>query len=377
MLRAVFWASAGAIAWTHAGYPAAAAVLARLRPRPVRKGDVTPSVSLVVAAHNEERVIAERIENLLALDYPPELLEIVIASDASTDRTDSIVEEFAARGDDAPRVRLLRCPRGGKVAAQHLAVRETTGEVVAFSDANSTWDPEALRLLVRNFADRDVGYVCGRVRLERPGGGNREGAYWRYELWLREKESLIGSITGGNGGIYAVRREDYVEDDPRYGHDLGFPYLMVQRGRRAVYEPAAVAVERPATELRDEFERKVRMLTQCWGHVLTGRMLRPTDPLYAAELVSHRLLRYATGLLHLAALGSAAAIADRAPVYRVALAAQLSGLSMVAAGKLRAPVPGASLAYYYFLVTEATLVGLVSYLRTGTPVVWDKAKGTR
>jgi glycosyltransferase involved in cell wall biosynthesis len=370
----VFWASVGAVAWTHAGYPAAAGLLARLRPRPVRKSDVTPPVSLVVAAHDEEDVIARRVENLLALDYPAELLEIVVASDGSTDRTDAIVEEIARR---EPRVRLLRCPRGGKVAAQNRAVRETRREIVAFSDANSIWAEDALRLLVRGFADPDVAYVCGRVRLERPDGTNREGVYWRYELWLREQESLAGSITGGNGAIYAVRRTDYVEDDPRYGHDLGFPYLMVQRGRRAVYEPAAVSTEKPSADLEDEFERKVRMLTQCWGHVLSGRMLRRTDPLYMVALVSHRLFRYTSGLLHLAALGSSALLADRAPVYRLALAAQLAGLGLVAAGKLRAPVPGAGLTYYYFLVTEATLVGLVRYLRSGPPVVWDKAEGTR
>jgi glycosyltransferase involved in cell wall biosynthesis len=374
LLRGVFWASVGAVAWTHAGYPAAARLLARLRPRPVRKDDVTPAVSLIVAAHNEEGVIARRLENLLALDYPPTLLEIVVASDGSTDRTDAIVEEIARR---EPRVRLVSCPRGGKVAAQHRAVRETSAEIVAFSDANSVWAADALRLLVRNFADPDVGYVCGRLELEQADGTNREGVYWRYELWLREQESLAGSITGGNGAVYALPREDYVEDDPRYGHDLGFPYLMVQRGRRAVYEPEAVAVEKPSSELEDEFERKVRMLTQCWGHVLSGRMLRRTDPLYMVALVSHRLLRYSTGLLHLAALGSAAALADRAPVYRLALAAQLAGLGLVAAGRLRAPVPGAGLAYYYFLVTEATLVGLVRYLRSGTPVVWHKVEGTR
>ena len=374
LLRALFWASAVSLAWTHVGYPLTAGLLARLRPRPVRKGDVTPRVSLIVAAHDEEEVIARRLENLLALDYPPELLEIVVASDGSTDRTDAIVDELG-RGE--PRVRLLRCRRRGKVAAQHLAVRETTGDVVAFSDANSTWAPDALRLLLRSVADPDVAYVCGRVQLEQPDGGNRESAYWRYELWLREQESLMGSITGGNGAIYAVRREDYVEDDPRYGHDLGFPYLMVQRGRRAVYEPEAIATEKPSAEPEDEFERKVRMLTQCWGHVLTGRMLRPTDPLYTVALVSHRLLRYSSGLLHVLLLGSSAALAGRAPVYRLALAAQLAGLGMVAAGKLRAPLPGASLAYYYFLVTEATLAGLVRYLRTGTPVVWDKVEGTR
>src|SRR5207302_233330 len=188
-------------------------------------------------------------------------LEVVVASDASTDGTDEIVEDVAA---GEPRLRLLRCPRAGKVAAQNIAVEQTSGEIVAFSDANSIWNRDALRRLVSNFADPDVAYVCGRLSLERTNGANREGVYWRYELWLREQESNLGSITAGNGAIYAVRRSDYVLEH-RFGHDLGFPYLMVQRGRRAVYDPEAVAVERPAEEPEDEFGRKVRIHARVWG----------------------------------------------------------------------------------------------------------------
>ena len=130
----------------------------------------------------------------------------------------------------------MRAPRRGKVAAQNLAVRTADGEVLAFSDANCVWAAAALRKLVRNFADPEVGYVCGQLRLEAADGTNQEGVYWRYELAVRAAESALGSVTGGNGSIYAVRRSEYVEVDPRFGHDLAFPYLMVQRGRRAVYE---------------------------------------------------------------------------------------------------------------------------------------------
>ena len=374
--KTIFWGSLGALAWTHVGYPIAAGVVARVRPRRVAKDETfEPSVSVIVAAHNEVDVIATRLENLLALDYPEDKLELVVASDASTDGTDDLVRTVAAR---EPRVRLLACERGGKVAAQHRAVRETTSDVVAFSDANSAWAPDVLRLLVASLADPEVGYVCGRLELRDATGANKEGLYWRYELWLRQQESLVHSITGGNGAVYAVRREDYVEDDPRYGHDLGFPYLMVQRGKRAVYEPAAVAVESASSEPEDEYERKVRMVAQSWGHVLTGRMLRPTSPLYLAELVSHRLLRYGSGLLHIALLASNVALVPRGgSLYRAAFAGQVAALGLVYAGKRRAKVPGAGLAYYYFLVTKATFDGLVRYLRRGTPVVWGKVDGTR
>ncbi len=199
-------------------------------------------------------------------------------------------------------MRLLRCPREGKVAAQHRSVRETESDVVAFTDANTEWKPDALRKLVRNLADPEVGYVCGQLRLESADGANLEGLYWRYEVWVREQESRASSITAGNGAIYAVRREAYVEDDPKFGHDFGFPYLMEQAGRRAVYDSEAVAVEKPASEPEDEYGRKVRMNARSWGHLLTGRMFRPTRPLYMAELVSHRVLRYSSGALHLGLL---------------------------------------------------------------------------
>jgi cellulose synthase/poly-beta-1,6-N-acetylglucosamine synthase-like glycosyltransferase len=373
--KVVFFGALGALAWTHVGYPAAMGVLARLRPRPIDRDDeTTPSVALVVSAHDEEDVIGRRVENLLALDYPPEKLAIVVASDGSTDRTHEIVEEIAAR---EPRVRLLRCPREGKVAAQHRSVRETESDVVAFTDANTEWMPDALRKLVRNLADGEVGYVTGQLRLESPDGANLEGLYWRYEVWVREQESAASSITAGNGAIYAVRREAYVEDDPKFGHDFGFPYLMEQNGLRAVYEPDAVAVEKPASEPEDEYGRKVRTIARSWGHVLTGRMFRPTRPLYLFELVSHRVLRYSSGLLHLVLLLSNLALVGRAPFYRLFLAFQLGWLALAAAGRARLRIPGAGLAYYYFVVTKATVAGLVRYLRSGTPQTWDKAKGTR
>ena len=373
-MRKIFWGSLAALAWTHVGYPAAVAAVARLAPRPVRREDLLPSVTVIVAAHDEEEVIARRVENLLELDYPADRLEIIVASDGSTDRTEAIVEEIAAR---EPRVRLLRCPREGKVAAQHRSVRETASDVLAFTDANTEWKPDALRMLVSNLADPEVGYVCGQLRLESPDGANLEGVYWRYEMWVRAQESACSSITAGNGAIYAVQRDAYVEDDPKFGHDFGFPYLMEQAGRRAVYEANAIAVEKPAAELEDEYGRKVRTIARALGHILTGRIFRRTRPLYMAELISHRVLRYSTGLLHIGLLVSNVALIGRAPFYRGFLALQLAGFGLAAAGRARLPIPGARLAYYYYVVTKATVAALIRYLRSGTPQMWDKAKGTR
>jgi cellulose synthase/poly-beta-1,6-N-acetylglucosamine synthase-like glycosyltransferase len=351
----LFWGSLAALAWTHALYPATVAVLARLRTRGVAVDvDYLPSVAVIVTAYNEEGSIERRLANLRELDYPPELLELVVTSDASTDRTEELAEAAGAR--------VIRNPRGGKVAAQDAAVRATESDVVAFTDANSTWDPQALRKLVRNLADPDVAYVCGRLRLEAADGSNQEGVYWRYELVTRESESRLGSITGGNGAIYALRRSDYVEVDPRFGHDLALPYLMVQRGRRAVYEPEALASERPTPTNESEYRRKVRMFEHAWLIVLRGRMLRGQPPGYVVALVSHRHLRYMSGLLHVILLASSLALLGHGTVYAVFLGLQL--------GVLLAALVGVGIPRYYVLITWATIVALWNYLRRGVPATW-------
>ena len=367
-VKAIFWASLGGLAWHHAGYPVAAAALKRLRGKPVRKAEIEPTVSLIVPAHDEEDVIGRRVENLLELDYPAEKLELVVASDGSTDSTHEIV-----RGYD--RVRLLEAERGGKLPTMNRAVRETESEILAFGDANATWAPDALRKLVRSFADPDVAYVCGQVRFQREDGTNKEGLYWRYEMWLRASESELGSITGGNGAIYAVRRSDYVEWP--FGHDQGFPNLMVQKGRRAVYEPEALAYEKPSKDIEDEYRRKVRMLPWSWRHLFEAGSLRGQPPLYLGQLFSHRVLRYGSGFLHLTLLGTSIALVNEGWPYQAALAAQAAWLALAAAGRLRLPVPGAGIAYYYLLMSWATIVALGRYLREGAPLMWEKAEGTR
>jgi cellulose synthase/poly-beta-1,6-N-acetylglucosamine synthase-like glycosyltransferase len=351
----LFWGSLAALAWTHALYPVTVALAARVRTRRVALDDgYLPSVAVIVTAYNEESAIERRLENLRALDYPAELLELVVTSDASTDRTEELAEAAGAR--------VIRNPRGGKVAAQDAAVRATDAEVVAFSDANATWAPDALRKLVRNLADPQVAYVCGRLRLEAADGSNKEGVYWRYELVTRDGESRLGSVTGGNGSIYALRRSEYAEVDPRFGHDLSLPYLMVQRGRRAVYEPEALAFERPTPTNESEYRRKVRMFEHAWLIVLRGRMLRGQSPGYFLALLSHRHLRYASGVLHVILLGSSIALLGDGAVYAVFLGLQL--------GLLAAALAGVGIARYYVLITWATVVALWNYLRRGVPATW-------
>ena len=355
-LAVLFWVSLAGLAWTHVLYPAFAALLARVAPRRVQKEDVEPSVAVIVAAYNEEASIARRIENLLALDYPADRLQIVVSADGDGDRTQEIALQYTG-------VQVISNPRGGKVAAQDRAVRQTDSDLVVFSDANCTWAPDALRQLVRAFADPTVAYVCGQLRILDAEGGNKEGVYWRYEMVQRGAESQLGSITGGNGSIYAVRRGDYVEVDPRFGHDLSLPYLMVQHGRRAVYEPAAHAFEKPTPSNETEYRRKVRMFEHCWLIVLRGRMFRRLGLLYGLQIVSHRLLRYGSGILHAVLLITSLALVTHGWVYDAVLAAQLALFAAAAVG--------VGIARYYVLVSLATLVALVNYLRRGVPANWE------
>ena len=371
-LGSAMWGSLALIAWTHAGYPAAAAAAAsRSRYRPRSDDAHLPTVALVIAAHDEERVIGERLDNALALDYPG--LEIVVSLDGSTDGTRAIVEGYG--------VTLIDNPRAGKVPAQNAAVRATSSDVVAFSDANSMWEPDALRRLVRRFADPEVGYVCGRLRLIEPGTGrNVEGQYWRYELWLRALESRLGSITAGNGAIYAVRRSAYVELEPGQSHDIGLPFRLRRAGLRSLYEPEAVASELSAPTTSAEWERKVRMLSRSWNDVLRGGMLDPRDqpPRYFAELISHRLLRYATGPLHVVLLLAALALATTTRSARAVVAGHALWLGL-ALGARRSPGRSrlADFAWYYLVVTAASLAGLARMASQGPQATWSAAEGTR
>jgi cellulose synthase/poly-beta-1,6-N-acetylglucosamine synthase-like glycosyltransferase len=381
-LEVVLWTALGSIVYTHLGYPLLLRMLVAARrrsaPPPEAAGATLPPVSLIVAAHDEESVIADKVENSLSLDYPDGLLELIVVSDGSTDATVRRAHEAAAaepRGEIP--VRVLELPRRGKVRAQDAAVDAASGEVLAFSDANAFWEPQALRMLIAAFADHKVGYVCGRLRYLSAGGGNEEGAYWRYETAVRLLETRLGSITAGNGAIYAVRRTAYLKLDPRTSHDLSFPFNLVKRGWRAIYEPHAVAVERPLATIEGEFRRKRRMMSHAWPAVLGGGMLDPRGygPVYVLEIYSHRALRYATPLLHVVLLGASIALAPRSTLYALILGAQLAFLLAAAIARLTGGPRAFALAYYYVLVTGSLAAGLWDWLRRGTTTTWEKAEG--
>ena len=319
-------------------------------------------------------MIAAKVANALALDWPRDRLELIVAVDGGAEPgADRTAELARAAGAD----QVLELPRGGKVRAQDAGVRAARGELLAFGDANATWEPDALERLAARFADPRVGYACGRVRfVSEAGGTNQEGAYWRYELWLRAQESALASVTAGNGAIYAVRREAYAEVDPVMGHDLSFPSLMVKRGWRAVYAPDALATEKMVPTIEGEWRRKRRMMSHAWPIVLRGGLLDPRgyDPLYALMIASHRLLRYASPALHVAIV--LAALARPGRLQRAALAAHAALLAAALAGGGSRSRP-LLLARYYVLTTASLAAGLYDHLRHGTPAGWDAPEGTR
>jgi hypothetical protein len=376
-VRALLWTSVGLIAWTQAGYGLFLAALRRLRavpPRTVSPPAEPPLVSLIVAAHREEAVIAAKVANALSLDWPRERLEVIVAVDGGGEGgADATAERARAAGAD----RVLELPRGGKVRAQDAGVRAARGELLAFSDANALWEPGALRALAAAFEDPRVGYACGRVAFVNEGGTNQEGLYWRYEMWLRSNESALASVTAGNGAIYAVRREAYIEVDPVMGHDLSFPFNMVKRGWRAVDAPLARATEKMVPSIEGEWERKRRMMSHAWPIVLRGGLLDPRGfpPLYALMVLSHRALRYATPVLHaLAALATLGLLARGRG--RLAAAAQ-AGLVAAAVAGGRVHARPLLMARYYVLTTASLAAGLWDHLRHGTPAGWDAPEGTR
>jgi glycosyltransferase involved in cell wall biosynthesis len=382
VLAVIFWAALAMIAWTQVGYALALACLARIRrpaPPPAEPTPL-PSLSLIVAAHDEEGVIAAKVRNALALDYPRELLELIVACDGCADAT-------AERAREAGADLVLELPRGGKIRAQDAAVASSRGELLAFSDANSLWEPPAARALAGAFAEERVGYACGQVRFIQGAGGregsNQEGVYWRYEMALRGWESRLSSITAGNGAIYATRRSAYIVVDPIMGHDLSLPFNMVKRGLRAVYVPEARASEKMVPSLLGEFARKRRMMSHTWPILLRGGMLSPRGytPGYAAMIISHRLLRYASPGLHLLALAANIALLTLAGgsaevLYAITLGLQVALLAAaLAAGRLH--LRPLLLARYYVLTTASPAAGLWDWLRHGTTASWEAAEGTR
>jgi cellulose synthase/poly-beta-1,6-N-acetylglucosamine synthase-like glycosyltransferase len=363
------------LVYTYAGYPALVAAWARLRPRPVRRAPIEPAVSVVVVVHNEESQIVGRLENILALDYPPERLEVLVASDGSTDATVSRAQMF---GEARLEVIEFR-PRQGKPAVLNVVVPRARGEIVILVDARQRFEREALRALVAPFADPTVGAVSGELMLAIGGPGRSEagvGFYWHYEKFIRRHESLVDSTLGATGALYAIRRQLFTPmPADTLLDDVVTPARILRQGYRVVFEPAARAWDAAAAATA-EFRRKTRTIAGNFQLFARERwLLDPRANRIWLQSVSHKGLRLVGPLLLLAAFAANAALVGR-PGYAVLLGAQVAFYALAVAGAVAdrngRRVRILAVPYVFCVLQAATVVAFIRFVRRRQRVTWDK-----
>lgn len=380
-----FWISVVLCLYPYFGYPLLLIGLAAVRRRPVAKGDVTPTVSVIIAAHNEERQLAAKIENTLSLDYPQGRMELIVASDGSTDATEEIAARYEKEG-----VRLLRLARCGKLRALNQGVASASGEILVLTDANAALEPVALRELVAPFADAQVGGVCGNQKFFRPSGleesaAGGENFYWTYDKYLKKLETQVGSTIAADGSIYALRRELYPRiEDGAQADDFAISARVVTRGgKRLVYEPAAISYEPPPAVSDLEFRRKIRVANHSLRSILSleGGLNPFRTGLYAVELWSHKMFRYLLPVFALVALLTSAVLAPSSALYLLLLVGQLLFYVLALAGWTlrRSPwgrIKAFTLPFYFCLANAAVLVGALSLLKGERIVTWQPQRET-
>lgn len=385
MVEWVFWGAGLLLLHTYVLYPLLLKVGNRLLPsryaRPPAalapgdggKGEL-PRVTLVVAAHNEEAVIARKLENSLALDYPPELLEIVIGSDGSTDRTDALV-----RACSDPRVRLDAAPRAGKVGVLNRTIPRARGEIVLLSDANTDLEPDVLRHLVPHFDDPTVGAVCGRLRLYNPTReAFEESAYWSYESAIKLEEGRRGALIGANGGLYALRRVLFSPLPPdTIVDDFVIPLRILEQGRAVVYEERAVAREETTEDYGREFGRRARIAAGNFQALtLVPRLLLPSAGFAAFAFWSHKVIRWCAPLLMALCLLTNLMLLGSGGMYVLLFLLQLGFYGLAAWGH-RNGIPTSlgrlvSVPYYFVSMNVAIAVGFLRFLRGTQKATWER-----
>ncbi len=293
ILTVSFWISIIIIFYTYIGFPLLLTIVGYIKNRSVSKAPIQPSVSLIIAAYNEAAGISKKLENSLNLDYPSDKLEIIVASDGSSDETDNIVRSYAEKG-----IKLMSFPRRGKIFALNDAVSRCTGEILVFSDANTQYHPESIKKLVANFTDPEVGGVCGNQvhtdKLENDNTASGEKLYWSYDKWLKRMETLTGSIVSADGAIYSIRRALFrLPESTAVTDDFAISTGVIDQGYRLVFESEALAAEDAAPEAKKEFGRKVRIMNRgLRGVYLRKNLLNPFNyGFYSVILFSHKLLR--------------------------------------------------------------------------------------
>ncbi|TYS85268.1 glycosyltransferase family 2 protein [Rossellomorea aquimaris] len=372
ILEIIFWLLIILSVYIYAGYP----ILLKLISGVVKKDQITdtgyePKVTLFIAAYNEEKVIAEKVQNSVDLDYPQDKLEIIVVSDDSSDRTNDIVNEFVAK---YPNVKLnVVKGRKGKTAALNKSVPLATGEVLVFSDANSLYNKDAVHHLVKHFKDEEIGGVCGELRLTNPTNssiGESEGAYWKYEKLLKMLETATGTTIVANGSIYALRKELFKEMNPNVGDDMQNPLIIINQQKRFVYEPNAITMEETSPKSSEEFGRKVRIVTRSFTGIMSYKHVlnpfRNFDFFY--KYMSHKFLRWLVPYYMIAVFIINLFLLDQ-PLYQVMFGLQLAFYILALLGKVTSNkityIP-----YYFCLVNYAAFLGTLRAISGKRQATW-------
>jgi len=377
-IAAVFaWVAATLLAYVYVGYPIALWIVAKIRGRAVCQKDIRPSVTLAISAFNEEAVIRQKLENSLALDYPKGRFEVIVVSDGSTDRTEEIVESFVSQG-----VNLVRLPkRQGKTPGLNAAVAQARGEIVVFSDANIFYQQDAIKSLIRNFADPEVGCVVGDSRyldFGKTAAHTQESGYWNYERFVRSMESRISSTVGGDGAIFAIRKNLYRPLPADAVHDLVVPLQIVERGHRSVFELGAVGLEPSTGNFRGEFRRKRRIVNQSWHGVMS--MPDILDPrkvgIFAWQVWSHKVLRWLVLPILVLAAGSCFVASPLGWQYRLGAwgffaSLAIAGIGILVPDRFRRSGWLMHAMMYFYLVNLAAVLGIAKAVAGQVEVFWS------
>ena len=372
----IFWASLAFIFYAYAGYLLVLLVLSCIRNRTVLSGDIQPTVSFVITAYNEEVRIKEKIENTLLQQYPRERLEIVVASDCSSDRTDEIVRAYAPSG-----VRLIRAPeRRGKEAAQKVAVSQTNGEVLVFSDAATTLPPQGIANIVRSFHDPSVGCVSSVDQfVDAKGNLSGEGAYVKYEMLLRRLETKVNTLVGLSGSFFAARRTVCTPWADDLQSDFNTLLNSMKAGLRGISDSKSVGYYRNLTDEQKEYQRKVRTVLR--GIAVLMRSLPMLNPfrygIFAWQLFSHKLCRWLVPFAMIGAFASNVALAAQSTLYAVLLTGQVIFYILAAAYIAGRWMPKSSLLRlpsFFVLVNLSILDAWVRYMKGDRVFRWEPSK---
>ena len=377
----LFWISVFMIFYVYIGYPIVVVLLSFFISKNVKKKAWEPFVTIIIAAYNESEHIQKTIQNKLDLDYPMDKLEIIVVSDASDDGTDELVTEY-----NEANVRLIRQdPRAGKTSALNLAVPHVKGEIIVFSDANSIYDPKAIKKLVGNFSDPEVGYVTGKmIYVDSDGSmvGDGCSAYMKYENLLRKYETLLGSVVGVDGGIDAIRKQLYAPMKDDQLPDFVLPLKIVEKGYRVVYEPEALLKEDTLKEAEDEYKMRVRVSLRAMWAILDMKHLLwfQQNPFFSWQLISHKLLRYFCFVFLIVAFFTNLFLLDSGYGYILAFVIQCVAyptafLSPKLIETLHFPSKVTAIIRYFFLINLACAHASTKVLRGQKQVLWTPRKG--